>query len=98
MESNPGNPAPDLTTLWLMILTVYGTIIAIIGLLLFLLWLVTWFRGRKKQKPSSSSDLWSQALDVLTPNEVRKLRDLHYSDEWFSGEGQKELYRDFNPN
>lgn len=82
MESNPGNPNPDLTTLWWLILTQYGVIIATIALFTFLLWLVSLFLDRKKKRSSSSAPV-----------------STHYStDEWFSPEGQKELYRDFNLN
>lgn len=91
MESNPGNPNPDLETLWGLILTQYAVIIVTIGLLCFFLWLIRrtpWYTRHTSSihKNRSSSDLWFEFLPNTGP------------DYWFSDEGQKELYRDFSPN
>lgn len=63
MESVPGDPSPDLLTLWVLILIQYGAIFVLISLAFLLLWSVTWYRKRKQSSsvPSSHAndpDLW----------------------------------------
>jgi hypothetical protein len=94
IENRPGGPG-DLSDLWPILAKVYGTILAVVLLLCFLLWLVNRYQQKcKNQEQAQSYCLFRAVREEAEWEDAEAKKDLWFTDP----ERHKELYCDFSDN